>query len=134
MADVCGDLIAKLAATSGVTAYVSTRMYAGKVPTGVALPFIWMARRGIEDSGATEAEANPLRELVVVECVSDESTEAVAIADSVRTALNGIRGLIGDNAYSWVGVSDMVETYTPRNLDADEFLHIYSLDIEAIRP
>lgn len=134
MADVCGDILDKLAATAGVTGYVSTRMYAGKVPSGVALPFIWMARRGIENSGATEAETNPLRELVVVECVSDDSTEAVAIADAVRTALNGIRGLIGSNAYSWVGVSDMVETYTPRNLDADEFLHIYSLDIEAIRP
>lgn len=134
MADVCGDLIAKLAATSGVTAYVSTRMYAGNVPATATLPYLWLQRRAIENSGALESESSALTEYVAIECVSDSSTVAVALADAVRTALNGVRGLIGSNAYSWIGVDDMRENYIPRNIDADEFLHIYSLDIEALRP
>lgn len=133
MADVCSDLIAKLGTVSGVTGYVDDRLYAGKVPAGVELPFVWMQRRGIEKSGALETEDDPLFESVVIECVSDNSTEAVALSEVVRSALDGIRGLIGASAYSFVEVNNVREDYVPRNIDAEEFLHISSLDVEVAR-
>jgi hypothetical protein len=133
MADVCADLLDELQHDPGVRRLVEARVFAGRVPD-TALPFIWMQRSGIESSGAMEAEDEPLKEMVDLECVSDDSAEALELSDAVRAALDGRRGLIGYHAYSWVGVLDASENYVPRNQDADEFLHVSSLKVEVYRP
>jgi hypothetical protein len=134
MADVCADIIDELRADPTVRRLVVARIFAGKVPPGTLLPFIWMQRRGVEMSGTMEVDEEPLKEMLSLECVSDDPTEAVELSDAARAALDGRRGMLGYNAYSWVGVSDMREGYIPKNLDADEILHISSLDVEVFRP
>jgi len=134
MSDVCADLIDELKLEPDVRDYVDTRLFAGKVPAGVETPFLWLQRRAIKQSEAMEVEAEPLKEFVTIECVSDDSAESIGLSYAVRAALDGKRGRLGDGVYSWIGVSDMREGYVPRNMDADEFLHISSLDVEAIRP
>ena len=134
MADVCADLIDELRSEPGVRRLVAARIFAGKVPPGTDTPFIWLQRRSVEMDGSMEVNEEPLKELVALECVSDDPTEAVELSDAVRSALDGRRGLLGWNAYAWVGVSDVREGYIPKNLDADEILHISSLDVEVIRP
>lgn len=134
MADVCADLIDELKLAVGIVALVDTRVYGGVVPAPASLPFIWLQRRGVEESGAMEAEAEPLKEFFDLECVSDNATTVVEIADAARAALHGRTGTLGKHVYSWVGVRDAREDYVPRNTDAAEYLFISSLDVEVIRP
>jgi hypothetical protein len=134
MADVCADLINHLSHNAGIIALVDERVYGGVVPAGASFPFIWLQRRGVEESGALEAEALPFKELFDLECVSLNATEAVAISDAIRTCLNGAHGAIGSNVYSWVSVADAAESYVPRNIDAAEFLFVSSLNVEVFRP
>lgn len=132
--DVCADLILELSYDAGVVALVDERIFGGRVPAGTLRPFLWLQRRGVDYAGAMEAEAEPLREYFDVECVSDDPAEAVEVGDAVRAALHGKSGTIGDHVYSWVGVADASETYVPRNMSAEEYLFISSLDVEVIRP
>lgn len=134
MADACADMIDELRADPTVRNLVAARLFAGKVPAGTVLPFIWMQRRGVEMAGTTDPDEEPLKEFLNVECVSDDPSQAVELSAAVRAALDGRSGMLGYSEYSFVIVTDMREGYVPRNMDADEFLHVSSLDVEVTRP
>ena len=138
MVDVSADLVEELLQHSGVTNLVDTRVFAGVVPRGTSLPFIWIQRRAVGDSGAMEAEDEPLSESFDVECVSADGREAIEISDAVRAWAKSWSesrsSSMGDHTYTWVSVQDAADDYTPRNTDAAEYLFISSLDVEVIRP
>lgn len=138
MVDVSADLVEELLQDSGVAGLVDTRVFSGVVPRGTVLPFIWLQRRAIRDSGVLEAEDQPLGELFDVECVSDDGREAIEISDAVRAWAKSWSdsgsAVMGDHTYTWVSVQDAAEDYSPRNIDAAEHLFISSLDVEVIRP
>jgi len=131
---ICADIIDELVHDSGVANLVGSRVFGGVVPAGVAFPFIWVQRRGVDYAGALEGEAEPLREFFDLECVSLVATEAAELSDAVRACLHKKSGVIGGGNYTWCSVSDAAETYVPRNLDAAEHLFVSSLDVEVIRP
>ena len=125
-----------VADTTGVYATVGTRIYQNSVPAEAALPFIWFRRRGVEYLDILgETETTPYREFFDFECVADNLDDADTLGDAVRTRLHGATGTIpssGSNAYQWVDVNDQIDDYTPRNMQADELLHVVSLDVEVI--
>jgi len=138
MADVCADVIHELLADSGVANLVGERIYAGAVPAGAAVPLIWMRRRAVGDSGAMEAESEPLSESLDLECVSDDSQEAIEVSDAVRAWAKAWcdagSSVMGDSTYTWVDVRDAAEDYVPRNIDAGENVYFSNLDVEVSRP
>lgn len=134
MADVAADLVDELTHSAAVVAAVADRVYAGRVPAGTVRPLIWLQRRSVEYGGCMGDEEEPLKERFDIEIVADDPGEAVEVADMVRACLHDRYGLIGDHYYSSVTIADAAENYVPRNLSADEFLFISSLDCEVIRP
>jgi hypothetical protein len=121
--------------STAIADLVGTQVYQNNVPVGVALPFVWFRRRGVEYLEILgEAETVPYREFYDVESVAESLNEADSIADAVRTRLHGASGTLGstDAVYQWVGVQDQADDYVPRNMQADELLQIVSLDIEVI--
>jgi hypothetical protein len=67
------------------------------------------------------------------EVVATTLDEADDIADLVRTRLHGAHGTLNSTTtYQWVEVQDQREDYVPQNMQADELLHIVSLDVEVI--
>lgn len=128
------DLRTVALADGTVAGLIGSRMYHGNIPEQVALPYVWIARRATEDYGQATAETRPFREYFDVECVSSDVSQAEDVADAMRAALNGQSGSLGDGTYGGVLVRDQAEDYVPRNQDADEHLHIQSLDVEVINP
>ena len=129
------NLRSYLLSSTAVEGLVATRVYQNNVPTGVVTPFVWFRRRGVEYLGVLgEAETVPYREFYDLEAVADTLNEADSLADVVRTRLHGSSGTLGstDSVYQWIDVSDQSDDYTPRSMEADELLHIVSLDVEVI--
>ena len=138
MADVTADIIDSLRDSVAIGALIEDRIYGGVVPAGVALPFIWIQRRGVEYLGSMEGEDDPWKEFFDVECVSDNGTTVVSLSDTVRAWerawTTGASFQLGDHYYSALTITDAAETYVPRNTDAAEHLFISSLNLEVCRP
>lgn len=134
MVTACEDVIDELETDSAVAALVDGRIFGGAVPPGTAVPFIWVQRRAIAYCGSLVAEETPLWEYLDLECVSNNASEAVEVADAVRACLHGRSGTVGDTLYSFIHVADQAETYVPRNVDAGENLFVSSLSVEVTRP
>jgi hypothetical protein len=119
--------------TTGVYYYVASRVYQNHVPSVGTLPFVWFRRRGVEYLNCLgETETKPWREFFDIECVSETMEEAEDVADAVRARLHCARGALGSTTtiYNWVDVRDQSDDYVPRNMQADEVLHVVSLDVE----
>ena len=123
-----------VADTTGVYSLVASRVYQNSVPSDATLPFVWFRRRGMEFLDILgESEPTPWREFFDFECVDDDIDGADALGDAVRSRLQGVSGLLPTstgNTYQWVDVNDQSDDYIPRNMAADEMLHVISLDIE----
>jgi hypothetical protein len=118
-------------ASTSVSNLVGTRVYQGIVPTTASLPFVWFRRRSVEYLNTLgETETVPWREMFDWECVADDPAEADGVADAVRNRLHCAKGTMGTTVYQWVDVQDQSDEYIPRNMQADEVLHIVSLDVE----
>jgi hypothetical protein len=134
MADVAADIVDELTRSHAVDLLADGRVYGGVVPGGVAVPFVWIQRRGVKfDEILGEVELEPRIEFFDVECVSDNGTTVIELSDAVRGTLDGIHGTMGEGSYTWVTVRDASESYVPRNVDAGEHLFVSSLDVEVIR-
>jgi hypothetical protein len=123
-----------IADTTGVYAKVGSRVYQNSVPADAALPFVWFRRRGVEFLDILgEVESTPWREYFDFECVAANIDSADELGDAVRTRLHGASGPLPSstgNFYQWVDVNDQSDDYIPRNMQADETLHVVSLDID----
>lgn len=78
----------KLSTASGVTAIVSTRIYAGQAPQNAPLPYIDMNIQAGGDDNASPVDS--LDVLVAVKCVAGNMAMATAAgcADAIRAALH----------------------------------------------
>lgn len=133
MADTAENFRTFLLTDATITSLVGTRVFQNSVPQAKDLPYIWFTRRRVaylEVLG--ETGATPYQEFFDVECVDDDVDGAIDLAEAVRAQVNGHSGTMGTATYQWVNVQDQFEDYVPRNLDADEFLSIASLNVEVI--
>lgn len=98
MATLDEGLYSYLTAYSGLTALVSTRVYAFKLPQGVTLPAVTIQRistpRSLtHDSAGIGSElSNPRFQ---INAWATTYASAKAISDQIRAALNGHRGTTG---------------------------------------
>ena len=130
MADVCADIIDELRADPTVRNLVRPdicRQGAGGDRGSVRLDAT-PRRRTVRRDGGRRGTAG--QGIPGPRVRSDDPTEAVELADAVRAALDGRRGRLGYGVYSCVSVIDTREGIVPKNLDAEELLHISSLDVE----
>lgn len=138
MADVTADLIDNLQLDHTVALLVDGRIYGGIVPVGVALPFVWLQRRGVQFCETFEGEDEPWKEYFDLECVAADGGTVVELSDAIRAWerawTKGGTFELGEHVYSALRVTDAAETYVPRNVDAGEHLFISSLDLEVCRP
>lgn len=127
-------LIGSTAGSTAVKAAVASRVYQNSVPTIGTLPFVWFRRRGVEFlETCGEVNQIPYIERYDFEIVAETLDQADDTADIVRSRLHGARGTLNSTtSYQWVEVQDQREDYVPRNIQADELLHIVSLDVEVI--
>lgn len=122
-----------LLSSTSVAAEIGTRIYQNHVPENGAMPFVWFRRRGVEYLNCLgEVETKPWREFYDFECVAETMGGAEDVADAVRNRLHCAKGSLGTTAtiYNWIDVQDQREDYIPRNMQADEVLHVVSLDVE----
>ena len=127
-------LIGTTAGSTAIKDEVGSGCYQNSVPASATKPLIWFRRRSVEFL-ETLGEVNtiPYREMYDFEVVATTLDEADDIADLVRTRLHGARGTLNSTTtYQWVEVQDQREDYVPQNMQADELLHIVSLDVEVI--
>lgn len=128
-------LIGTTAGSTAIKDEISSRCYQNSVPTAADMPFVWFRRRMVEFLDTLgEINTVPYREMFDFEVVADTLDEADDIADLVRIRLHGARGTLNSTeaSYQWVEVQDQREDYVPRNMQADELLHVVSLDVEVI--
>lgn len=89
MASVEESIYTKLQATSAVTALVSTRVYPIVAPQGAALPYITyqkIAGNTVNNLSGADATSNGLYQ---IDCWAASYSGVKALADSVRSAMNG---------------------------------------------
>lgn len=85
----------RLANTGGVTSLVSSRVYlTGNVPQDTPYPYITVFEVDSVGHHHFTAAAGLLTTRVQIDMYAREATAAYAIADAVRTALDGYRGTI----------------------------------------
>lgn len=116
--------------SDAVVAAITMDYYCNTVPEAAALPFIWARRSRIIKEEVIGQGARIESEWFDVECVSDDLAEALALSNAVSDRLEGHSGLMNEGSYAWVSVQDQFDEYVPRNLDADEQLHVVSLLVE----
>lgn len=89
---------AKLAATVGVTALVSTRIYLEYAPTDAVYPHIIMSCATAYEADATHSDLSWQPQQWDIYAVADTVDSANAIAGAVATALNGTVLTIGSGS------------------------------------
>lgn len=92
-----------LAGTPGVRALVADRVYPLVVPQDVAMPAVAYQKVNSERIGVHGTSGGPgfgvagwARTRVQVTCHAEEYADARALADAVRTGLDGFRGVMND--------------------------------------
>lgn len=119
-------LKALLAADSGVSALVSSRVYPDKLPDPPTLPAITFQVASLTPNYAHDGDAALDFVRVQVNCWGTTRTSAIAVRDAVRTAVSGYRGTTSDNTkFDRIAVQN-------QNYEIDAPLNQYAVIIDLL--
>jgi hypothetical protein len=83
------SLVARLNATSGVTALVASRIYPMEIPQGAVMPAIAYQRISTFRPGSLRGPVGLADPRIQVDCWADTYAVAKAVAQAVRQSLDG---------------------------------------------
>lgn len=98
MADIKQALYEYLAATSGITSLVSTRIYPVLAPQGGSLPYVVMTQVSSEHIRHTTGRAQVARTRMQFDAYAGTSPAVQSVADALRVALDMYTGTMGATA------------------------------------
>lgn len=94
---------------------------------------IWYARSDDERALGVGGEDLLTTTTFDLECMSDSISTAEALAEAVRDALHGFKGILGSATRTLlIKVGVQGEEYKQRNSSADDGLHVVNLAVEII--
>lgn len=115
---------AHLIADPGVSGLVGQRIYPIAMPQGTTLPAITYQRVSTVRIGSKQGPTGMAQPRLQINCWSKSYGDAKALADAVRVALDGYRGLMG-------GAVDVWETVVGTDVDLyEEDLGIYHVAVD----
>lgn len=121
-------LYSKLTGTAGVTALISARVYAITMPQNATLPAAVYYRVGTpryRDLDGPDAIETPLFQIT---CWADDPAEAKAVADAIRTAIDGDSGTWGTCTIRECAVED--EGYLEDISQGNEAARLYGYRLD----
>lgn len=120
-------IIAKLLATSGVTALVATRVYPGRRPQASALPAIDLARISGAPLYSNDGETGLESARVEINCWGSSYSSAKTVARAVKDALSAFFGTVGGVNFQYILLEDERDLSETGSNQAD-YLYRMSLD------
>jgi hypothetical protein len=131
MTDLSEDFRPYLLSKTTIADLVGARVFQNKVPQTATMPFVCYFRRQTLVERATN-ETNPKATMVSfdVECVDDSQSGANALAEAVRTAIDGQRGTFGSTTVQGVFVEDHDDDYIPKVNDSDDVVPVATFQVE----
>jgi hypothetical protein len=121
-------IIARLLATSGVTALVSTRIFPGRRPQASALPSIVLTTISGAPLYSDDGEAGLASARIQIDCWGATYTSAKTVARAVKAALSAFVGDAGGITFQNILV-DAERDFSEGGADAAEYLHRTNLDL-----
>ena len=88
-------LVEHLRNDAGVAALVGTRIYHESMPQNVAYPAIAYAKTSVERFRTLAGPSSLVQARVGVDVWARTSSDAIAVADAVKLALDGVTGMLG---------------------------------------
>lgn len=120
-------IIAKLLATSGVTALVSQRVYPGRRPQASALPAIDIANISGAPIYTDQGEAGLSTARVEINCWGTTYTSAKQVSRAVTAALSAFFGDAGGVTFQYI-LKDAERDFSEGGSNAAEYLYRTNLD------
>lgn len=120
-------IIARLLATSGVEALVSTRVYPGRRPQASALPAIDLGRVSGAPVYSNDGETGLERARIEINCWAATYTSAKTVARAVKAALSAFFGEAGGINFQYI-LLDTERDLPETGANQAEYLHRTSLD------
>ena len=107
------DINTLLSSISALTALVENRIYPTFLPQAVTYPAVRFDRT--DDGGAKDfdGQGDTLRTELLIDCVAQTLTEALAIAQTVKDALRGYRGAMGAATVQQTFLETEFDTFEP---------------------
>jgi hypothetical protein len=91
MASPEAAVIAALKANAGVSALAGTRVFIWGGQQGSTYPYVAIQRITTGNSGSLDSPSNLDWPLMQIDCWSPKATEALAVAEAVRSAIDGVQ-------------------------------------------
>jgi hypothetical protein len=129
MKNVLGVVYKRLTDTASVTALVGTRIYPTTVPQQATPPFIRTSLVGTLPIDTKNAPADVDQHRVQIDCIATTYTQALNIAQAVRTSLDRYRGSVtlqSGNVFV-DGVRYLMEV---ANMEFEKDLHAHIIDFQ----
>lgn len=119
-----------IVSSTAVTALVSTRCHYNHVPQASARPNIWF-RIGSDTEERTLDAVGGLHEANGdIECVATSEGSAQAVADAVKTKLDGYKGAMGSLTAQGIWLRDKDDDYVPFSNESDDGLHVVAFSLQ----
>jgi hypothetical protein len=120
-------IIARLLASGGVTAHVSTRVYPGRRPQASALPAIDVASISGAPVYTDQGSAGLATARIEVNCWGATYTSAKQVARAVTAALSAFFGEVGGVRFQFI-LKDAERDFSEGGSNVAEYLFRTSLD------
>ena len=91
-----------LANDAGVSALVSTKIYWNEIPQGKTKPVICLHLVSEINSHTMSGTVDLENSIVQVDCWAETLTDATALSDAAKTALDGYSGTVGSTTFQGV--------------------------------
>lgn len=121
-------IIARLLATSGVTALVSARVYPGRRPQASPLPAIDVSSIGGAPIYTDDGESGLASARIEVNCWGETYTSAKTVARAVKASLSAFVGTAGGITFQNV-LLDAERDFNESGGNASEYLFRTNLDV-----
>lgn len=125
-----GGLVSLLKAESTVTDVVGSRIYIGKAPQTADLPYIVLTDMA-SDELETMDSAGGLRFIDFdIDCKSNRSVQADALAAAVRNHLRGYTGAAGTQTVKAVVLNGEALDFEPPTDGSDDGIYTVTVDVQ----
>lgn len=118
-----------LLAQASITTFTTT-VQVNHISQGASSTRIWLSRRASDEEVDLGGNGGLIESYFDIEAMSEDIDTAQDLAQAIKEALNGYRGVMGAQPVQAVFVADHTDDYLPRNQDDDLGLHIASLDVQ----
>lgn len=137
--NIAEEIIAHLRQDVMLMGLVGDRISQGTVNQGETFPRIWLERSSAVRDFGVNIESDDLRyENFNVECVGrvdvgdDGVKDALDVADAVKAAIDGYRGVMGFTTIKGAFIEDHDDSYVPRAVDDLDGFYIAALEVQII--